>query len=584
MAAQVLYNFEKAGVFSLIDESRLQTCPLTGAAHSGPIGLASVGVYSVQTIPPAQDSRVGLLFWKPTTSPDINGQEATTLLTHDDRMLTDIGIARSNIEPALSVKWNEDPAVALSEIRRRRLQAYQQGFVRQRLHETEVALCRQRMTWHAGKTGVMRSADPFFVPFPCHRRPMRFLPFLRENARWLIAGILMTSSSSFGQTYFISLSAAHIQSAFGLNHGGWGAIYTMGTLMSAAALVQVGRLADRFRVKSLALLTIAVFVAMCLAMAIVGHWVLLVFVIFGLRFCGQGMMSHLSLTAMARWFRGNRGRAVAIASLGFSIGEGFLPIAFVLLSGLIGWRLSWVTAAAILALLVAPLLMYLLREERSPQSMSESQHTSGLADRHWTRGEAMRHWLFWALTPGILAPSFITTSLFFHQIHLADIKGWHMASFVATYPIYSAFSVIANFAAGSYADRFGAARLLPFYLLPMGAAMFVVGTTSNFWMGPLALILVGITQGSSHAMIGSIWPEYFGTRNLGAIRAFAVASSVFASAIGPGVTGFLIDQGVGFETQCLWMGGYVAAVSLIFVGVSRAAHVERYRNNEASTQ
>jgi hypothetical protein len=48
-------------------------------------------------------------------------------------MLTDIGIARSNIEPALSVKWNEDPAVALSEIRRRRLQAYQQGFVRQRV-------------------------------------------------------------------------------------------------------------------------------------------------------------------------------------------------------------------------------------------------------------------------------------------------------------------------------------------------------------------------------------------------------------------------------------------------------------------
>jgi MFS family permease len=431
---------------------------------------------------------------------------------------------------------------------------------------------------------VMRSANPFFSPIPCHRRPMRFMPFFRENARWLMAGIVLTCSSSFGQTYFISLSAAHVQSAFGLSHGGWGAIYTMGTLLSAAALVNVGRLADRFRVKSLALLTIAAFVAMCLAMAMVGGWIALVFVIFGLRFCGQGMMSHLALTAMARWFRGNRGRAVAIASLGFSIGEGFLPIAFVLLTGLVGWRLSWVTAAATLAFLVTPVLIYLLREERSPQSMPESQHTSGLANRHWTRGEAMQHWLFWALTPGILAPSFITTSLFFHQVHLVDVKGWHMASFVATYPIYTAFAVVTNFAAGSCADRFGAARLLPVYLLPMGVAMFLIGIASNFWMGPLALIMVGITQGASQAMIGSIWPEYFGTRNLGAIRAFAVASSVFASAAGPGVTGLLIDQGVGFETQCLWMGGYAAAVSLIFVGVSRAAHMERYRNNEASTQ
>jgi Domain of unknown function (DUF1127) len=52
------------------------------------------------------------------------------LLTHDDRILTDIGISRSDIERALSVKWDEDPSLALAEIRRRRLQAYQQGFVR----------------------------------------------------------------------------------------------------------------------------------------------------------------------------------------------------------------------------------------------------------------------------------------------------------------------------------------------------------------------------------------------------------------------------------------------------------------------
>ena len=412
---------------------------------------------------------------------------------------------------------------------------------------------------------------------------MRLLQFIRENARWLGAGVLLTSSSSFGQTYFIALSAAHVQSAFGLSHGGWGGIYTMGTLLSAVTLMQVGRLADRFKVKTLALATIALFIVMCLAMALVTHWIMLVFVVFGLRFCGQGMMSHLSLTAMGRWFRGNRGRAVAIASLGFSLGEGLLPIGFVVLTGVIGWRMGWVTAAAILALLVVPLLLHLLRTERSPQSMSDSQHSAGLAGRHWTRGDAMRHWLFWALLPGFLAPSFISTSLFFHQVHLTEIKGWHIASYVATYPIYSAFSVLSNFAAGAFADRFGAARLLPVYLLPTGIAMFVMGVATNFWWGPVALVMIGITQGASQAMIGSIWPEYFGTRNLGSIRAFAVAAMVFSTAIGPGITGLLIDRGIGFETQCLWMGGYVAIVSLIFVAVSRAAHGERYQNGEKPT-
>ena len=112
------------------------------------------------------------------------------------------------------------------------------------------------------------------------------------------------------------------------------------------------------------------------------------FVVFGLRFCGQGMMSHLALTAMGRWFRGNRGRAVAIASLGFSLGEGLLPLAFVLLTSAIGWRLGWVTAAAILALIVAPLLIRLLHEERSPQSLSEAQHSAGLAGR-FTHGAGL---------------------------------------------------------------------------------------------------------------------------------------------------------------------------------------------------
>lgn len=412
---------------------------------------------------------------------------------------------------------------------------------------------------------------------------MRLLQFIRENARWLAAGVLLTCSSSFGQTYFIALSAPHVMGAFSLSDGQWGLIYTAGTLMSAFALTFAGPFADRNRVRSLALIVISAFALSCLAMAAVFHWVMLIIVIFALRFCGQGMMSHLSLTAMGRWFRGNRGRAVAVASLGFSLGEGLLPLGFVLLTGLIGWRLGWVTAAAILAIIVAPLLMFLLRSERSPQTMSASQHAAGLGDRHWTRGEAMRHWLFWALMPGFLAPSFISTSLFFHQVHLTEIKGWHIASYVATYPIYSTFSVLSSFTAGAVADRFGAARLLPFYLLPIGAAMTLMGVASNFWWGPVALILVGITQGASQAMIGSIWPEYFGTRNLGAIRAFAVAAMVFSSAIGPGITGLLIDQGIGFETQCLWMGGYVAVISLIFVGVSRTAHLERYQDSKYRT-
>lgn len=55
------------------------------------------------------------------------------LLTHDDRLLSDIGVTRADVERALSVAWNEDPARALAEIRRRRLQAERQRLVDHRV-------------------------------------------------------------------------------------------------------------------------------------------------------------------------------------------------------------------------------------------------------------------------------------------------------------------------------------------------------------------------------------------------------------------------------------------------------------------
>lgn len=404
---------------------------------------------------------------------------------------------------------------------------------------------------------------------------MTTLKFARDNARWLAAGVLLTWSSSFGQTYFISLSAASIRSAFGLSHGEWGGIYTIGTIISAVTLVQVGWLADRLRVRTLAVFVLIGFTAMCLAMAFVSSWWGLVAVIAGLRFCGQGMMSHLALTAMGRWFRAQRGRAVAIGSLGFALGEALLPMIFVAVSAAIGWRGSWVLAGATLVFFTLPVLMILLQRERTPQSVATVHDSVGIGGRHWRRGEAMRHWLIWALLPGVLAPSFMITSLFFHQVHVTEIKGWELSSYVVVYPIYSAVLIGCNLASGILIDRFGSARLLPFYLLPMAVGFAMYGVISEFWVAPVGLAIIAISQGAGQAMLGSIWPEYYGTRHLGAIRSLVVALTVASSAIGPGITGWLIDYGIDFEFQFLIMSVYLVCVSIGFLLMFRSVEAMR---------
>ena len=399
---------------------------------------------------------------------------------------------------------------------------------------------------------------------------MSLLAFLRDNRPWLAAGVTLSFASSFGQTWFIALSGGAIRESFGLSDGAWGGIYTLGTAASALLLMFSGGLADRFRARVLAVGVLVLYALVCLAMAQVSGVAMLALVIFGLRFCGQGMMGQIAMTAMARWFRAQRGRAVAVAGFGYSLGEALVPLAAVGLMALVGWRGLWVAAALFLLLLV-PLMLRLLRDERTPQSWAETSESTGLQGRHWTRAEALRHWMFWPVTAGVLGPPLIGTALFFQQARIAEAKGVGLATVAGSYPLYAAVTVCTSFAAGWLVDRLGARRLLPAYQLPMAAACLVLAFTTAPWTVPLTFALCGLTQGTAVALLGALWPELYGTRHVGAIRGTAVAAMVFATALGPGLTGLLLDLGVGIEAQFAGFGVAQLALCAGFLWLVLAA-------------
>ncbi|MBO9452432.1 MFS transporter [Tropicibacter sp. R16_0] len=397
------------------------------------------------------------------------------------------------------------------------------------------------------------------------------LEFLTLNARWLAAGGVLTFLSSFGQTFFISVFAGEIREAFELSHGEWGGLYSLGTMVSAGVMVWAGAATDYFRVRLLGPLILAGLVVACLVMGL-NTWVWALPVsVFLLRFFGQGMSSHLAMVAMARWFTATRGRALSIATLGFAVGEALLPLAFVTAMLHVHWQTLWILSAGICALGI-PILILLLRHERTPQSLAKSNASTGMEGRHWTRAEALRHPLFWILIPAILGPSAFVTALFFHQVHLAEIKGWSHIQLVSLFPVYTVAGIVAMLTTGWALDRFGTARLMPFYMLP-----FVVGF-SSFALGsslPLALVgfvFLGLTSGAIATLIPAFWADFYGTAHIGAIKALATAVMVLGSAIGPAITGALIDFGVGFEAQLIGVAVYFIAVSaLTSWGVRRAA-------------
>lgn len=398
---------------------------------------------------------------------------------------------------------------------------------------------------------------------------MGYLHFIRTNWLFLLAGFLLTFTSSYGQTYFIALFAGQIKGEFGLSDGQWGGIYTIATSLSALAMIWAGVLTDRFRVRVLAVVMMLGLAAACVAMALVQSWVLLVAVIFALRFTGQGMMSQLGAVAMLRWFEKTRGKALSLSSMGFAAGQAILPVVFVALFAVTGWRNLWVLAAVIIVATI-PVVWVLLRRERTPQNMADEAQIAGMFGRHWTRAEMLRSGLFFAIVPMVLGPSAFGTALFFQQVHLVEVKGWSLVGYVALLPLYTLAAVVATFVSGWAIDRFGVSRLLPVQMLPFAACFAVMAHAQTLFTAGIALVLFGVGQGMQSTGASTFWAEYYGTRHLGAIKAVSAALIVFGSAIGPGVTGVLIDAGVDFPEQMIPIAVYyVIAAALARYGIAR---------------
>ncbi len=109
---------------------------------------------------------------------------------------------------------------------------------------------------------------------------------------------------------------------------------------------------------------------------------------------------------------------------------------------------------------------------------------------------------------------------------------------------------------GAAIDRLGAISILPYFLLPLSAACFVLAYSGPAITLFITMVLLGISYGIATTLFGSLWPEIYGLLNLGAVRSVTVSAAVLATAAGPGLTGTLIDRGMGLPAQMMFFGFY----------------------------
>ncbi|MBF2714330.1 MFS transporter [Agrobacterium vitis] len=397
-----------------------------------------------------------------------------------------------------------------------------------------------------------------------------YLNFARANWQQLLFGALLMALSSVGQTVFVSVSGSHFRNTFNLSDGGLGATYAAGTFASALTLTWAGRLIDYTTVRRFTWAVASLLATACLLVAISANFFMLAIAFYLLRLGGQGLMTHTALTATARAFPQDAGKALGIIALGLSVAQGLLPLGGVTMMEHLGWRTAWGLNALFVIVGAGVALMFLPRQgDKAVRSRRDrSDDNAAAVPALWRDARLL------LTLPAVLAGPFIVTGFFFHQARLADQKEWDVATVAANFAVFAIAQAIASVVVGPIIDKVGPRRLLPFFLLPQALAMLLLGCIRTPWIAPVYMLLMATSMALASTLATALWVNLFGPLELARVRSLVEAGTVVASGASPIIMGFLIDSGVSLERQALGCFVYTILASMMASAVKRTARTE----------
>lgn len=393
--------------------------------------------------------------------------------------------------------------------------------------------------------------------------------FARAHPRFLGFGFLLAFLSSAGQTYVIGVFGPEIQSEFGLDSGSWGRIYMMGTLISAVVINWSGSLIDRFDLRLFTAISLIGLSAACFLMSSVTTPLLLILAIFMLRQFGQGLTSHAGITSMARYHEADRGKAIALAAIGFAFGEAALPLLAVFAIEIWGWRDTYAAVSAVVLASLA-IALWLLKGHSQRHSRhaekTDLPGNDGSVRSNYTRLQMLSERRFYLMLPAMIAPSLIMTAMFFFPAEIAKAKGWSNLWVTGNYWVYSITAVAVTISSGVLIDRYSARRVVPTFLIPLALALVSLTLSDQAFMVWPFMFLMGASAGLYFTGLSALWAELYGVKHLGAIKSLTNAVMVFSSALGPALVGTLLNEGIAFSSICLLLAGVCifATVFLVF--------------------
>jgi MFS family permease len=359
----------------------------------------------------------------------------------------------------------------------------------------------------------------------------------RLQRRALVLAFVAMFASAPGQSFVIAIFVDELLAGTGLSRTAFSTLYALATVISASAMVVLGRAADRFGLRAVWIL-VCTGLAIACGLASVAGGALLMFVALALlRTFGQGSLPLLGTLLAARWFGRRRGQAIGIAAFGVTAASTVLPPLVVVAVVGLGWRGAFQLLGVATLALVLPLAL-LVREPQRQAAETAGRAAAGAGfppalrrARRLPRFELPSRRAARLLLV-LAAPPLVTTALVVHAVSLLAARGLSLGQAGGALAVLGAASTVGTLGGGAIADRMTTRLLLSLMsgllaasplalLLPGGAAAYG------------AFALVGLAGGLFGVASGIVWARTYGLAQLGKLQGTSFAASIGGSAVGP---------------------------------------------------
>ncbi len=397
------------------------------------------------------------------------------------------------------------------------------------------------------------------------------LPFYYGWVNLCLASLAMLATLP-GRSVGIGLITEPLIRDLSLSRLAFGEMNFWATLIGASFNLLCGPAIDRFGVRQVATLVLAVLSLVVLAFSNVVSAGVLLLMLTVMRGFGQSALSVVSLTIVGKWFVRRLSIAMGIFSVVISIGFATAIVTTQYSVAADGWRSAWSTIGWAIAA-IAFLAWLLVR--RNPESVGLAPDTeskpvcgrSAASASEPATGFGWKHALqtpaFWVFAIGsALYNMVIAGVLLFNQSILQQL-GFDDTVFRNAMAVYMVMGLGGNLLAGWLARKWSLGKLMSVAMLLVAGYLLtfpLLHTTTQALVHASAL---GLSGGVVVVIFFTAWGKVFGRPNLGKIQGTAQVFTVFASASGPLLLASVFEATGSYNPAFYWLAAPILVVAVV---------------------